>query len=90
MTPFEKVMVVAKQAEMLIESVQHNWGYVWGKGATYSGSFKGLTPEAAYELGSLFDDAGINAELSDLIVLVECPITAEESTWINRKRGYRG
>jgi hypothetical protein len=90
-TPFEKVMGVYKKAEMLIESVHHNWHYSRdGGGAIYSGSYTGLTCDVAHELWALFKEAGAWTWISARIVSVECPITDDEKVWVNKKRGYRG
>lgn len=91
MTPFEKVLGVAKQAEMLIESEHHNWHFENNKmGAIYTGSYMGLTVDVAHELKTLFKKTGAWTGLHGRNVTVECTITDDEKTWVNKKRGYRG
>lgn len=91
MTPFEKVMGVYKKAEMLVESVHHNWKYAQGGiWVYYEGTYVGLTYDVTHELNTLFKEAGARTRINGRNVTVECFITDAEKTWVSKKRGYRG
>lgn len=69
MTTFEKVLGVCKKAEMLIESVHHNWKYAQGGMWAY---YVGLTYDVAHELNTLFKEAGARTRVYGRNVTVEC------------------
>jgi hypothetical protein len=93
MTPFEKIMRVAKQTTMLVTNVCHlalPEPAEWDKTYWYSGSYVCVSEEAALELYELFKEQGygVFGSLCSLEVVVECLLSDDELGQVIKLPGY--
>lgn len=90
MTPFENVLRISKQAEMLIEQAFHNWyhpdmesPFYHTSFYVYYGGYIGITEEAAQMIFKLFQEVKeLTCDYTGFMVEVKCTLEQKEKDWI--------